>query len=90
MKFGLSLSLFLTQKHRLRSVVNRVLRKILGRKREEVAEDGERVHKEEFHILYVLQNISMVIRLRYMRWARPIARMGEMKLAYKILIRSLK
>jgi hypothetical protein len=53
-------SLTLGEKHRLRVFENRVLRKILGPKREE---DGswKKLHNDELHYLYSLPNIVRVI-----------------------------
>jgi hypothetical protein len=44
--------LTLREKHRLRVSVNRVLRRIFGSKREEVAGGWRRLHNEELHSLY--------------------------------------
>jgi hypothetical protein len=57
---------------------NRVLRRIFGYKREEVARGWRRRHNEEFHTLYISQNISNVANSRRMRWLRHVAHMGEM------------
>jgi hypothetical protein len=46
---------------------NRVLRRIFGSKREEVAGGWRRLHNEELHNLYVSRNIIRVIKLRRMR-----------------------
>jgi hypothetical protein len=40
---------------------NRVLRRIFGSKREEVAGDWRRLHNEELHNLYVSPNVVGVI-----------------------------
>jgi hypothetical protein len=45
-------SLTLRKEHRLRVSVNRVLRRIFGSKREEVAGGWRRLHNEELHNLY--------------------------------------
>jgi hypothetical protein len=55
---------------------NRVLRRIFGPKREEVAGGWRRLHNEELHNLHPSLN-SRVIKLRGMRWAEDIARMGQ-------------
>jgi hypothetical protein len=47
---------------------NRVLRKIYGPKREEVAGGWRRLHNEEFHNFYASSNIIRVIKMRRMRW----------------------
>jgi hypothetical protein len=43
---------------------NRVLRRIFGRKREEVAEGSRRLHNEELHNLYASPNNIRVIKSR--------------------------
>jgi hypothetical protein len=52
---------------------NRVLRRISGPKKEEVAGDWRRLHNEELHNSNVL---SSIIRIR---WAGHLACMGKMK-----------
>jgi hypothetical protein len=51
---------------------NGVLRKIFGPRREEVAGDWRRLHKEELHNSYASPNIIRMIRSRRMRWARHV------------------
>jgi hypothetical protein len=65
---------------------NRVLRRIFGPKREEVAGGWRRLHNEELHNLYASQNIIRVIRSR--RLVEHVARMGEMRNANKIFVRT--
>jgi hypothetical protein len=48
---------------------NRVLRRIFGPKREEVAGGWRRLHNEELYNLYTSPNIIRVIKSRRMRWA---------------------
>jgi hypothetical protein len=60
---------------------NRVLRRIYGPKREEVAGGWSRLHN-----LYASPNIIRVIKSRRIRLAGHIALMGDMRNAYKILI----
>jgi len=55
-------SLSLREKHRLRVYENRVLRKIFGPKKEEVAGGWSRLHNEELHNLYASPNIIRVIK----------------------------
>jgi hypothetical protein len=73
------------EEHRLRVFENRVLRKIFGPKREE---DGSwrKLHIDELHSLYSSLNIVRVIKSRRMRWAGHVARMGEGRGVYRILV----
>jgi hypothetical protein len=48
--------------HRLRVFENRVLRRIFGTKKEEVAGGWTRLHNEELHNLYATHNIIKVIK----------------------------
>jgi hypothetical protein len=65
---------------------NRVLRRIFGPKRDEVTGGWGKLHNEELHNLYSFPNIIRVIKSRRMRWAWHVARMGEKRKAYRILV----
>jgi hypothetical protein len=45
-----------------------------------------RLHNEELHGLYSSPSIVRVIKARRMRWAGHVARMGEVRGAYNILV----
>jgi len=45
-----------------------------------------RVHNEELNDLYSSPNIVQVIKLRRMRWAGHVARMGEERGVYRVLV----
>jgi hypothetical protein len=47
------------EEHRLRVFENRVLRRTSEPKREEVAGSWRRLHNEEFHNVYMLQDILL-------------------------------
>jgi hypothetical protein len=55
----------------------RVLRRIFGSKRDEVAGSWRKLHYEELHNLYSSLNIIRMINSRSMRWAGHVARMGR-------------
>jgi hypothetical protein len=65
---------------------NRVLRRIFGPKRDEVTGGWRKLHNEELHGLYSSPSIVRVIKARRMRWAWHVARMGEVRGAYNILV----
>jgi hypothetical protein len=44
------------------------------------------MHNEELHILYSSINIIRQIKSRRMRWAGHVARMGEERNVYKVLM----
>jgi hypothetical protein len=55
-------SFTLREKHRLRVFENRVLRKILGSKRDEVKGEWRKLHNGELHNLYLSPNIIRHIK----------------------------
>jgi hypothetical protein len=65
---------------------NRVLRRIFGPKRDEVMGDWRKLHNEELHTFYSSPNIIRMIKSRRMRWAGHVARMGDQRNAYRILV----
>jgi hypothetical protein len=81
-------SLTLSEEHRLRVFQNRMLRRIFGRKRNEVTGGWIKLHNEELHGLYTSPNIIMMIKSKRMRWVGNVARMEEMRNAYKIFVRN--
>jgi hypothetical protein len=62
----------------------RVLRKIYGPKRDEIAWGLEKMHNEESYDVHVSQNIQ-VMKSSRMRWVGHVARMGERKVAFEVL-----
>jgi hypothetical protein len=64
---------------------NRVLRKIFGPKAKEVAGGRRRLHNEKLHDSFTSPNIIRVIKSQRMRLVGHVARMGNMKNAYKIV-----
>jgi hypothetical protein len=48
--------------------------------------EWRKLHKEELHDLYFSPNILRVIKWRRMRWAGHVARMGEERGVYKVLM----
>ena len=65
---------------------NRVLRRIFIPKRGKVTGEWRKLHKEKLGDPYSSPNIFRVIKSRRMRWTGYIARMGETRSAYRILV----
>jgi hypothetical protein len=77
-------SLTLREERRIRMLENRVLRRILGPKRDEVTGEWRKLHNEELKDLNFSPNIVRVIKSRRMRLAGHVARMGETRDVYRV------
>jgi len=64
---------------------NRVLRRVFGPKMDEVTGEWKNLHKE-LSDMYSLPNIVWVIKSRRNRWAGHVARMGEGRGVYTVLV----
>jgi hypothetical protein len=78
--------LTLREEHRLRVFENRVLKRIFGPKRDEVTGERRELHNEELCDLYCSPSIIRIIQSRRMKWALHVARMGEKRNAYRLLV----
>jgi hypothetical protein len=58
------------------------LRRIYGRKRDEVTGGWRKLHNEELHGLHSLPSIVRVMKARRMRWVGHVAHMGEVRGSY--------
>jgi hypothetical protein len=76
----------MTSEHRLRVFENWALRRIFGPMRDGVTGEWRRLHNEELNDLYSSSNLIRVIKSRRMRWAGHVARMGEGRDAYRVLV----
>jgi hypothetical protein len=65
---------------------NRVLRRIVGQKRDEVMGEWRKLHNEELHDSYSSPSIIRIIKSRRMRWMGHVERMGEKRNAYRLLV----
>jgi hypothetical protein len=54
-----------------------------------VAGGWRRLHNEELHNLYTSPNIIIFTKSRRLIWVRHVARIGETRNAYKILVGNL-
>jgi len=82
--------LTLRKERKLRVFENTVLRRIFGPRRDEVTGEWRRLHNEELNDLYSSPNIVRVIKSRIMRWAENVARMGEEREMYRVLVGKLE
>ncbi|KAJ4431868.1 hypothetical protein ANN_20474 [Periplaneta americana] len=80
-------TLTLREEHRLRVFENKVLRKIFEAKRDDVTGEWRKLHNTELHALYSSPDIIRNIKSRRLRWAGHVARMGESRNAYRVLVR---
>jgi hypothetical protein len=76
----------LREGHRLRVFGNRVLRGIFGPKGDEVTGEWKRLHSGELHNLHSSPDIIRQIKSMRMRWAGHVARMGEGRNVYRVLV----
>jgi hypothetical protein len=81
-----TLSLTLKEEHRLRVLLNRLLR-IFVPMRDEVTKEWRELHTEELSDLYSSPNIVRVIKSRSVRWPEHVAHMAERRGAYRVLVR---
>jgi len=80
-------SLRLREERRLRVFENKVLRRIFGPKRDEVTGKWRKLHNEELNDMYSSPNIVRVIKSRRMRWAGHVARMGDRRGVFRVVVR---
>jgi hypothetical protein len=78
--------LTISEEHRLRVFENKVLRKIFGPKWDEVTGEWRKLHNEELRDLYSSPSIIRTIKSRRVKWAGHVARTGEKRNAYRLLV----
>jgi len=55
-------------------------------KRDQVTREWSKLHNEELNVLYSSPTIMRVIKSRRMRWAGHVARIGEGRGVYRVLV----
>jgi hypothetical protein len=65
---------------------NRVLRRIFGPMRDEVTGEWRKLYNEDLNGLYCSSNMVRVVKSRRIRWAGHVARMGEKRGLYRVLV----
>jgi hypothetical protein len=83
---GVKLGLTLSEEHRLRVFENRVLRGIFGPKKDKVMGEWRKLHSGELHNLYSSPDIIRQNKSRRRRLAGHVARMGEGRNVYRVLV----
>jgi hypothetical protein len=78
--------LILREELRLKVFENRVLRRIFGPKRGDVAGEWGKIHTKELHDLFCSPNIARLRKWRRMRWAGHLALRGERRGACRVLV----
>jgi hypothetical protein len=81
-----TLFLILSEEYRLSVFENSVLRRIFGPMRGEVTRKWRKLHKVELHNLYSSPEIIRQIKSKRIRWAGHVARMGEGRNMYRVLM----
>jgi hypothetical protein len=77
-------SLTLREEHRLGVFENRMLRRIIGPKRDEVTGEWKNCIMKSF--MYSSPSIIRIIKVRRMRWVGHVAGIGEKRNAYRLLV----
>ena len=83
-------SLISQEERKLRVFENMVLRRIFGPRRDKVIGEWRRLHNEKLNDLFSSPNIVGVIKSRRMKWAGHVARMGEERGVYRVLVGKLE
>ena len=79
-------SLTLREERTLSVCEYRVRRRIFGPKGDEAKGEWRKLHNDEHNGLYSSPNPIRVIKSRIMRWAGHVARMGERRGVYRVLV----
>jgi hypothetical protein len=79
-------SLTLREEHRLRVFENKLLRRIFEPKGDEVTGGWRKLHNEELRDLYSSPSIIRIMKSKKMRWAEHVARKGEKRNGYRLLV----
>jgi hypothetical protein len=79
-------SLTVREEHKLRVFENSSLRRIFGPKRDGMTGGWRKLYNEELHNLYSSQSIIRIIKSRRIKWAAHVARKGEKRKVYRLLV----
>ena len=87
---GVKLGCTLSEACKLSIFENRVLSKIFGSTRDEVAGGWRKLCNEELHDLCILPDTIIMIESMRMRWVGHVAHMGKKRQARRVLVRKLE
>jgi len=76
----------LREERKLRVFENMVLRRIFVPRGDGATGEWRRLHNKELNDLYCSPNVVRVIKWRIMRWAGHVARMGDERGVYRVLV----
>jgi len=79
-------SLTLKEERRLGMFENRVLRRIFGTKREQVAGEWRKLHNVELNDMYSSPSFVRVMKSRIMKWVGHVKRIGERRCVHKVSV----
>jgi len=78
------------EERRLKVIENSVLRRVFEPNRDEVTREWRKLHNGELNDLFSSLNIIRVIKLRRTRGAGNVARMGDSRGLYRILVGNVR
>ena len=78
--------LTLRDEHRLRVFENKVLSKIFGAMRDEIAGEWRKLYNAELHALYSSPKTITNLKSRLLRWAGHVVHMEQSRNAYRVLV----
>jgi hypothetical protein len=76
----------LREEHRMKVFEKMVLKRIFGRKRDEMTGGWRQLHNEELRNLYSSSNVIRMIKSRIMSWTGPVSRMRETRNTYRVFV----
>jgi hypothetical protein len=75
------------EEHKLRAFGKKCWGEYLDQRGMDWREGGKKLQNEELHNLYSSPSKIRIIKSRRMRWAGHVARMGEKRNVYRLLVR---
>jgi hypothetical protein len=76
----------LREENRLRVFENRMLMRMFAQRKDEVTREWRKLHNEELPDMYSSSGIIRIIKSRRMIWSWHVARIGEKRITYRLLV----